>query len=569
MPSELDLKIRATLEAMTAPGQLLELTQGDHFGQQMPMFKSAPGNLGDFMAYFCNQHADKDFLVDGDIRLSFGEAYAAARTLAGGLVEGLGVKKGDHIGIVGRNSANWVILYMAIAMSGGVATKLNGFWQGDEIVEGMNDVGCTLVFADAQRAKRIESSGLEYSAEVILFDHDVPPLEGLSALLAKGGGAETTLPQIDPMDRATILFTSGSTGRSKGAYSNHRAVVQGAMSFVGAFAVVAAIMEQEGTMPDIQPAALLCVPLFHVTASVPLLLVSFALGRKIVFLNKWDAEGAMKLIEAEKVTYFVGVPLMSMEIYSHPKLNDYDLSSCVSVAAGGAPRPVEHVKRIKSAMGDNGFPIIGYGLTETNGVGASNQNENYMARPDSTGRATPPIVEIGILDDDGKPVPQGERGEVGIRSICTFTGYWNNDVATQAAYTDDGFFLSGDIGYLDEEGFLYIVDRKKDIIIRGGENISCQEVEDAIYSHPAIAEASVFGVEDERFGEVPALVYHPKDGQPLSQQELVEFLSDKLAAFKIPSHIWHHDTPLPRLGTAKIDKISVAKKHRELLAESG
>jgi len=568
MTSQLDLMIDKTLGALTQPGQLLELDTISKFGVDMPLFKNAPSNVADYFAYFCAQHAEKEFLVDGEIRMTYAETYAAARTLAGGLVEGRGVKTGDRIGIAARNSANWIILDMAITMAGGVSTKLNGWWQGDELADGIEEVGCSIVFADDQRAKRLIAAGRDHGAELLLFDHDQMPLDGLKILLEKGGGAETPLPQLGPEDNATILFTSGSTGQSKGAYSDHRAVVQGTMSFVGAFAVMADLMEKAGTLPKVQPTALVAIPLFHVTASVPLVLVSYAMGRKLVMQKKWDAEDAMRLIEKERVTYFIGVPLMSMDIYSHPKLKDYDLSSCVSMAAGGAPRPVEHVKRIKEAMGE-GFPILGYGLTETNGVGCSNQNENYIAKPDSTGRATPPIVDVGILDDDGNKVPQGERGEVCIRSSANFTGYWNNEAATEEAFTDDGYFRSGDIGYLDPEGYLYIVDRKKEIIIRGGENISCQEVEAAIYANPAIAEACIFSVADERFGEVPALVYHVKKDHSFTQDELLEFLKKSLAPFKLPVHIWEYDEPLPKLGTAKIAKIVIAKKHRDMLAETG
>jgi len=566
--SELDMVIDKTLEALTRPGELLELDTISKFGVDMPIFKNAPQNVSDYFAYFCHQHADKEFLVDGDIRLTFGETYAAARALAGGLIEGYGVQKGDRIGIAARNSANWVILDMAITMAGGVSTKLNGWWRGDELADGIEDVGCTFVFADYQRAQRLVESKRDHGAELLIFEHDKLPLEGLKVMLEKGGGGETPLPQMTAEDNATILFTSGSTGRSKGAYSEHRAVVQGAMSFVGTVLVLVNIMEKQGKMPEGQPTAMVCVPLFHVTASVPLVLVSYAIGRKLVLLNKWDAEEAMRLIEKERVTYFVGVPLMSMEIYSHPHFDKYDLSSCVTMAAGGAPRPVEHVRRIKEKMGD-GYPVIGYGLTETNGVGCSNQNENYLEKPDSTGRATPPIVEVAILDDDGNKMPQGERGEVCIRTSANFTGYWNNEEATRDAFTDDGFFRTGDIGYLDPEDYLYIVDRKKEIIIRGGENISCQEVEAAVYANPAIAEACIFGVPDERFGEVPALVYHTKEGHSLSDDELMESLRHQLAPFKLPVHIWQYAEPLPKLGTAKIAKIVLAKKHRDELAATG
>ncbi len=566
--SELDLAIDKTMAALTQPGQMLELDTINKFGVELPVFKNAPQNVADYLAYFSHQNADKEFLVDGDIRLTFGETYAAARVLAGGLVEGYGVQKGDRIGIAARNSANWIILDMAITIAGGVSTKLNGWWQGDELADGIEDVGCRYVFADYQRAQRLVESKRNHGAELLVFEHDKLPLEGLKVMLEKGGGAETPMPQIGPEDNATILFTSGSTGRSKGAYAEHRSVVQGAMSYVGTVLVLVQMMTAAGTMPEGQPTAMVCVPLFHVTASVPLVLVSYAIGRKLVFLNKWDAEEAMRLIEKERVTYFVGVPLMSMEIYSHPHFDKYDLSSCVTMAAGGAPRPVEHVRRIKEKMGD-GFPVIGYGLTETNGVGCSNQNENYLAKPDSTGRATPPIVEVAILDDDGNKMPQGERGEVCIRTAANFTGYWNNEEATRDAFTDDGYFRTGDIGYLDPESYLYIVDRKKEIIIRGGENISCQEVEAAVYANPAVAEACIFGVPDERFGEVPALVYHTKEGHSLTDEELLETLKHQLAPYKMPVHVWQYEEPLPKLGTAKIAKIVLAKKHRDELAATG
>lgn len=568
MTSPLDAIIDETVRMMTQPGQLLELDSVQKFGVDLPVFKNAPDNLSDYYAYFCDQHKDTEFLVDGDVRLTYGEAYAAARALAGGLVGGHGVKKGDRIGIAARNSANWIILDMAITMAGGISTKLNGWWQGNELADGIEEVGCSLVFVDKKRGARLIESGRDHGAELIFFEHGVPPLEGLKACLEKGGNAETPLPQMGPEDNATILFTSGSTGQSKGAFSEHRAVVQAAMSYVGAFAVVAHLMEKTGTLPSLQPCALVVIPLFHVTAAVPLVLTSYAIGRKLVIMKKWDAEEAMRLIEKEKVTYFVGVPLMSMEIYSHPKLADYDLSSCVTMAAGGAPRPVDHVTRIKEKMGE-GYPVIGYGLTETNGVGCSNQNENYLAKPGSTGRATPPIVDVAIFDDDGNKLPQGERGEVCIRTSANFTGYWNNEQATKDAFTDDGYFRTGDIGYLDEAGYLFIVDRKKEIIIRGGENISCQEVESAIYGHTAISEASVFGLPDERYGEVPALVYKVKDGETLPPDALLDFLKDKLAPFKMPVHIWQYDEPLPKLGTEKIAKIELIKKHREMLVGAG
>ncbi len=565
MPTALDQAIESTVARLMDNDGPLSITQVEKYGVQIPMLAKAPANLRDYFTSFCALNADKEFLVDGDLRLTFAECHAAARTLAGGLVEGHKLQPGDRVGIAARNSANWIIAYMAILMAGGVATLLNGWWQGGELAEGIRMVSCRFVLADAQRAARLEGEDIG-GAELLPIEHDCPPLEGLKSLLTKGGDSETELPAIDPLDPATILYTSGSTGQSKGAWSDHRAVVQGAMSYVGQSMVFFEILSSMGQATSSQPATLLNVPLFHVTAAVPVLLQSFAIGRKLVLMPKWDAEHAMQLIEKEKVTYFVGVPLMSIEIATHPNRQKYDLTSCTAFAAGGAPRPVEHVKRIKQEM-SWGYPLLGYGLTETNGVGCGNFTDNYLAKPESTGPATKPLVDLAILDDDGNKLPQGERGEVCIRTIANFNGYWENEEATKAAFTADGYFRTGDIGYLDEDGYLFIVDRKKDIIIRGGENISCPEVEAAAYAHDAVAELSVFGIADERYGEVPGLVYLTKPGQDLSPEELKAFLQAKLAPFKVPVHLWRVNEPLPRLGTQKIDRVSLRREYNAKVKE--
>ena len=561
MHTALDLAIDATVKRLMSDDGPLAVTPITKYGVEMPMFSKAPANLADFYTYFCSVHADKEFIVDGDARLTFGECYQAARTVAGGLVEGHGLKKGDRVGIAARNSANWLIANMAIVLAGGVSTLLNGWWTGTELADGIRMVDCRIVLADVQRAARLDGQDIGDS-KIVLFEHDCPPLDGLSGLMANGGGLDTPMPAIEPTDIATILYTSGSTGQSKGAFSDHRAVVQGTMSYVGQSMVFFEILSAAGTELPTQAAALVNVPMFHVTASVPLILQSFAIGRKLVLLPKWDAEEAMRLIEKEKVSYFVGVPLMSIEIATHPNRHNYDLTSCTAFAAGGAPRPVEHVKKIRKEMA-HAFPLLGYGLTETNGVGCGNFTENYLAKPESTGPATKPLVEVQMLDDDGNIMPQGERGEVCIRTIANFGGYWNNEAATDAAFTKDGWFRTGDIGYLDTEGYLFIVDRKKDIIIRGGENISCPEVEAAGYEHDAIAELSVFGIADERFGEVPGLVYHCKAGTSVAPDDLKAFIGARLAPFKVPVHFWHAQEPLPRLGTQKIDRVTLRREYNE------
>ncbi|GGE05426.1 fatty acid--CoA ligase [Tsuneonella deserti] len=567
MATELDNALDRMMDTLVAPGGPFETVPFERFGTELRAFKNAPPSLAHYFAHYCAQNGDSEFLIDGETRLNYAQTYTAARAVAAGLIERHGVKKGDRVGIAARNSANWIIAYMGALMAGGCATLLNGFWTGEELAFGVELAECKLILADAQRAARLE--GTNHRARVIVFGHGGDPAEGLAEVW--GDAAAATLPEVGPDDVATILYTSGSTGSSKGAWCDHRSVVHGTMSYIAQSAMAALLMAERGEeVGASQPVALVAVPLFHVTGEVPLLLQSFAINRKLVLMPKWDAVHAMQLMQDEGVTYFVGVPLMSYEIATHPDHEKYDLSACKSFAGGGAPRPVEHVEKIKNAFPDS-FPLLGYGLTETNGVGCGNFNENYLAKPGSTGRASRPIMQIAIIDDDGNSLPQGSTGEVAFRSVANFNGYWKNDEATRAAFTDDGWFRTGDLGYLDEDAYLFIVDRKKDIIIRGGENISCIEVEQEIYAHPDVAECSVFGLPDERMGEVPAAVYVTKDGRELEPEDLQEFLAERLAKFKVPQQMWHVTDALPRLGTEKIDKRALRTRYTELAqtAEAG
>ena len=561
MPTQLDQDIDRITKAVTAPGQMFELTEVTRRGVTMPAFKNAPPSVVHYFAHFCNEKKDETFLVEGDQRMTFGEVWHAATHVAHSLATEHGIEKGDRVGIAARNSSNWIVAYMGILMAGGCATLLNGWWTGEELAYGIKLCECKLVLADPQRAARLEDE--DHPARVIVFDHGVPS-QGLASVWAAGDTAMKMLGQIGPDDLATILYTSGSTGHPKGAYSDHLGVVSGTMNYVCQTAMMLQLLTERGEAPTVQPSALVAVPLFHVTGEVPLFLQSFAMGRKLVLMPKWDATEALRLLAEEQITYFVGVPLMSYEIAVHPEREKYDLSQCKTFAGGGAARPIEHVKKIKDAFQD-GYPVLGYGLTETNGVGAGNLNENYLAKPSSTGMPSLPLVDMAILDDDGTPLEQGMVGEVSIRSVCNFLGYWKDEDATRAAYSDDAYFRTGDLGYLDEDNYLFIVDRKKDIIIRGGENISCLEVEEAIYAHPAVAECSVFGLPDERFGEIPAAVYHTHEGRDLTPEDLQEFLHEHIATFKVPTIMWRSEEQLPRLGTQKVDKRTVkatfAKEH--------
>ncbi len=448
-----------------------------------------------------------------------------------------------------RNCPAWIVSYMAIIKAGGIATLLNGWWEPFEMEHAVQLTEPKLIIADPPRAKRLAMRC--DVATIVCLPIDEPIEQAIAPLVADVDEAGPW-PELSPEDDATILFTSGSTGESKGALSTHRAVTTGVYAYATGLIVLRGLLEEEGRPPP-TPRTLLSVPLFHVTGEVPVMLNSFVVGRCMVIMPKWDATEALRLIEKEKITYFVGVPTMSLELMNHPDRHKYDLSTLTDITAGGAPRPVSHVERLKHEF-PGAQPALGYGLTETNATGCANFWSSYAAKPASTGRAQKPLVEVAILGAGDRPMPAGEAGEIGIRTAANIKCYWKDPEATEATISPDGFVRTGDVGYLDEDGYLFIVDRKKEIIIRGGENISAAEVEAECYACASVAEAAVFGAPDERLGEVPVAVIHVKNGERLDEEELRNFLDGKLAKFKIPERIIFSPDPLPRLGTGKIDR---------------
>ena len=573
MKSELDAALDDVIAGIIAPGGPLAVSTAAVRGAELPVFTSAPSNMREYLAAFFAAQGDKEFLVYRDERLTFAEVYAQSIKVAACLQHCHGIAKGDRVAIAMRNYPEWITSFVAVLHLGAVAVPMNAWWQADELAYGLSDSGTRLVIADEERARRIAPLlGLNRTLLTVRTSAEVATSLGVERLedsLAAAPASLWYLPEVAPEDDATIMYTSGSTGSPKGAVSTQRALLSGAMNYLVAGLALAELGVRAGVAPAEQAVMLLNVPLFHITGSVPVLLVSIAIGRKMIIMHKWDSTEALRLIEAERATYFVGVPTMSLELMQHPDRDKYDLSSLLDIASGGAPRPPEHVERITTSFPGK-HPVQGYGLTETNGVGAGNFRGNYLAKPASTGRASQPLVELGIFDaaDDKGDVRLGANdvGEVCIRSVANCRGYWNKPEATAAAFTGNGWFKSGDLGYLDDEGYLFIVDRKKDIIIRGGENISCQEVESAIYAHPAVAEASVFGLPDERLGEIVGAVVYPKPGAALEADALHEMLSRELASFKVPAQIWLVSEPLPKLGSAKIDKVTLRNYYRATFA---
>ena len=554
MASELDRKFDAVLAAVTGPGGRIVLGED---AEGRTIVTNFPATLPGFFKAFCTINGAVEAVVAGEERLTFAALDAWSDRVAKALV-GRGIAKGDRVAIAMRNCPGWIVTYMGVLKAGAVATLINGWWQTDELAHALGLTEPKLVIADAPRAARIDALGGEYTLLMLPIEQH---LERALAPLLEGASDDAVLPDVGPEDEATILFTSGSTGEAKGALSTHRAVTTGIYAYTTSLVTMLGVLESNGTPPLNPPRTLVNVPLFHVTGEVPVLLNSFAIGRGMVLMPKWDAAEALRLIAKERITYFVGVPTMSLELMNHPDHDKFDTSTLTDLAAGGAARPVAHVERLQEAF-PNAQPALGYGLTETNAVGCGNFWSNYAAKPASTGRAQKPYVELAILGAGDAHLPSGERGEIAIRSAANITGYWRNPEATAAAFTTDGYLKTGDIGYLDEDGYLFIVDRKKDIIIRGGENISAAEVEAAIYACEGVSEAAVFGVPDERLGEVPVAIIHPLADGELDDATLRAFLFARLAAYKVPAVMQFASEPLPRLGTGKIDRVALKQQYK-------
>ncbi|MEO6198859.1 MAG: class I adenylate-forming enzyme family protein [Sphingomicrobium sp.] len=546
MASELDRRYNEVVAEVTGPGGMLALGS-DALGQAI--VTNFPATVPGMIRAFAKTNAELEAVVAGAERLTFADVDSLSERLALALAA-RGVEKGDRVGIAMRNCPAWIIAYFAILKAGAIATLINGWWESHELEHALALTEPRLVIADAPRAQRIAACSRDCPVTSIPIEL---PIEQALADLLDADVADIVLPRIEPEDDATILFTSGSTGDSKGALSTHRAVTMGAYTYATGLITMLGLLTQDGRAPKSKPRVLLSVPLFHVTGEVPVMLNSVVIGRCMVMMPKWDAGEALRLIEAEKVSYFVGVPTMSLELMTHPDHDKYDLSSLTDIAAGGAPRPIAHVERLQKAF-PGSQPALGYGLTETNAVGAHNFWGNYAAKPGSTGRAHIPFVELAILGPGDVHLATGETGEIGIRSAANIKGYWKAPEATAELFTADHYVRTGDIGYLDEDGYLFIVDRKKEIIIRGGENISTAEVEAACYAFPDVAEASVFGAADERLGEVPVAVILASTPGAVTSETLRAFLEGRLARFKVPERYIFVDEELPRLGTGKIDR---------------
>ena len=543
-------------EQLTSSGQLFETREYKNSkGIALKEYASFPDNLRGYFD-FGLLHADKEFLIYDSERFLYKDVIAKAAQVGNALISE-GIKKGDRVAICMQNNPEFIFAYMGITGIGAVCVPLNSWWVPDEVIYALEHSEAKLLFGDQKRLQ-----GLENLKDVKKIITSYTPDDNFVSFseFIKDHSSEWPDIKISRDDQATIYYTSGSTGKPKGVLSSQRGVISSMFSWACMSTILSErekIMGNDSTpLASSESSILLCVPLFHATGSHVAFLMSILVGRKVVMMKKWDAGDAIRLIHEEKVSDITGVPTQTWELLNHPDREKYDLSSLKTLGGGGGPRPSEHVKLLDENF--KGRPGIGYGLTETNALGTLANGDEYVSHPSTAGRVVPPLTEIKIFDENWNELPEGEIGEIAIRSESNMIGYWKNEEATSECINNEGWFRSGDMGKF-EGPFLFILDRIKDMVIRGGENIACPEVENAIYEHPDVLEACVFGIPDERLGEILCTAIYLKKGAKLDKDTLVEFLSNKLAAFKIPAIIEFSSVNLPLVASGKFDKPALRK----------
>ena len=546
------LSFQQAIDQVCAPGGLFEITETEVRGVRTKVFAGTPQNLR-FLYQMAAQRED-EFVVYEEERWSMPEILKLSGQLGSTLINKFSITKGDRVAIAMRNYPEWIAAFAAITSIGAVAVPLNAWWEPEELGFALNDSGAKVVFADTERIEKILNSNVNTASLQIIRVRSKSQDNDIAVSLESLLDLDSTMPEveIDPDENATILYTSGTTGSPKGAVSSHRAILSALLGF-SARAQVAELVEPQKDPSEItqRNSFMLCVPLFHVTGLIPVMLGSFVGQSKLVMMHKWDPNRALELIEQEQVTHFIGVPTMSWDLLEAETFNLKDTSTLRSVGGGGAPMPPELVKRIDENF-KRGKPGLGYGMTETNAYGPQNTGKEFLDHPTSTGRPVP-IMQLRVTDSSGKVLTAGEKGELWFNGPTIITEYWNRPEATKEAIVD-GWLRSGDIGHMDEHGRVFVSDRVKDMVLRGGENIYCAEVEASIYELPEVYECSVYGVPDKRLGEKVACHIMIRPGSELTDEQVRASLTGKIANFKIPEVITIVSDPLPRNASGKILK---------------
>ena len=552
--------IAETYRLLTAPGMPFEMEETVIHGLSVRAYKNARSGLREIFD-LARTWGQREYIVYEGERQTYDAHFRAAGALGRILADRYGVRKGDRIVIAMRNLPEWSLAFWAGQSIGAVVAPLNAWGLGPDLAYGITDSGAKVAIVDGERLER-------------LVPH-LPELDLAGLIATRWGGALPTGavmldaligpperygelpddpppdPGVSPDDDATILYTSGTTGRPKGAVGTHRNVMSNLVSL--GFSGARALVRRGDPLPEPDPdppqrVNLLPVPLFHVTGTNSMMVPSVAVGAKLVLMHKWNPERFLELIETERVNGTTGVPAMVWQVLESPDFTRRDLSSLDSYGYGGAAVAPELTLRFAKL-----FPHIppgqGYGATETSSVSTSNSAEDYLVRPDSVGIAVP-CVDLKVVDADGRTLPVGEVGELWIRGPNVVRGYWNNPEATAKSFTD-GWYHTGDVVRMDEEGFVYVLDRVKDMLIRGGENIYCVEIEDVLVAHPAVIDAAVIGLPHRIWGEEVAAVVQLKPGEVVSEAELIGHAAKLLPPYKTPVVIDIRTEEFPRNASGK------------------
>jgi long-chain acyl-CoA synthetase len=545
--------IKDAIAQVAAPGQPFEVIEVERDGVTNRIFKNSPTNVRQF--FDLARGDDATFMVYEDEEWNFTRVMDEVDALGHALVHHYGIKKGDRVGIAMRNYPEWVISFAAIISVGAISVSLNSWWTESELDYAINDAELSVLIGDDERILRATTPCVKAGVRMLgvrldeeaTYDDAVEHWRDVVVL-----GKAMPEVELDADTEATILYTSGTTGFPKGAVSTHGAICQAIMAFSSGAAIQAA-RRDDGVLGSGQaPCFILIVPLFHVTGCIPVMMSCFSWHFKLVMMYKWDPERALELIERHHVTSFVGVPTQSWDLMESPSFSRFDTSSLTAVGGGGAPAPPTLVARVGKSFKQGG-PTLGYGMTETNAYGPGNYGEDYLTHPSSTGRVPTIVMDVDIRDQSLNSLDVGQSGEIWLKSPTMIKGYWRKPEATAESIVR-GWLRTGDLGHVSDEGFLYIEDRAKDMIIRAGENVYCAQVESAIYEHPAVYEAAVFGMPDERLGEEVAAAIMVRPGSSLTVEELRSFLSTRLAAFMIPTRVAFTSEALPRNPAGKLLK---------------
>jgi acyl-CoA synthetase (AMP-forming)/AMP-acid ligase II len=536
------------LEPLIGPGGQFEVEEVVLDGVPLRVFVRAPRTILDTFTMGA-AHGDLVHLVHDDERLTFADVHAQAFALAEQLRTTFGVRPGDRVAIAMRNLPEFVIGFWGAALLGAIVVPLNSWWTGAELAYALDNAGAAVAFLDDERLARVLDDGRRGDTHLVGVRSDRTDAAARFDDLVLGPPLpDDAVAQLEPDDPVTILYTSGTTGRPKGALGTNRGHLHNIWNMAFGAAREATISGR-APAPDRQPATLAAQPMFHI-GGIAAIIGSPMGGSKILIMRKWDLERALQLAVDEGLTAFGGVPAIARQIIEHPGLEELDLD-VRGFPMGGAAVPPDLPVKARARFGETIQLLNGYGLTETTSAVVTNVGVEFVERPESVGRPNL-TADLKVVDPEGRELGLGEVGELAFRSPQVVKGYWDDEAATAAVFVD-GWFHSGDVGYVDGDGFVYVVDRIKDVVIRGGENVYCAEVEAVLFEHPDIGDVAVVGIDEPTLGERVCAVVVARPGHTPELNDVRSFASKQLAAFKCPEALVLVDE-LPRTATEKVAK---------------